>query len=264
MSETTPFLSVEDQDSVRWVTLTSPGRANAIPATGWSELLQELEAFESSAARALVLTGAGGDFCAGADLNVVGGLRDLGDVTRNHGTMVETSRTALTLHRLSKPTVAAVDGLAVGAGMNLAIGCDIVLASTRARFAEIFAKRGLAMDMGGTWLLPRIVGLARAREIALTGRIVHASEALDIGLVSRVVEPEDLESAATALASDLAAGAPLALRALKVGLDRSSSFSFEQALAAENQAQAMLMASQDASEGIMSFVEQRPPRFEGR
>lgn len=119
------------------------------------------------------------------------------------------------------------------------------------------------MDMGGSWLLPRLVGLARAREIALTGRVVEASEALDIGLVARLVAPEDLESAASETAFELAAHAPLALRALKVALDRSSSLSFEQALSGENQAQAMLMASEDVGEGIRSFLEQRPPRFGG-
>jgi enoyl-CoA hydratase len=119
------------------------------------------------------------------------------------------------------------------------------------------------MDMGGTWLLPRLVGLARAREIALTGRVIEASEALDIGLVSRVVDPDDLVRATAEVAADLAAGAPLALRALKSGLDRSGGLSFEQALAVENQAQAVLMASDDVREGIASFLEQRPARFDG-
>lgn len=249
---------------MRWITLSNPGRANAVPAHGWEQLLGALEAFATSGSGALVITGADGDFCAGADLTADGGLGELQDVARNHVVMNRTSRVALALHRLTQPAVAAVDGLAVGAGMNLAIGCDVVLASTRARFAEIFVRRGLTMDMGGSWLLPRLVGLARAREIALTGRVVEASEARDIGLVSRVVDPDDLESAAAEVAAEFAAAAPLALRTLKAGLDRSSGLSFEQALAVENQAQAMLMASDDVGEGIASFLEERPPRFEGR
>lgn len=264
MSESSSFVSVRDEGPVRWITLSNPGRANAVPAFGWEQLLGALDGFEASGSRALVLTGADGDFCAGADLTVEGGLRGLEDVAHNHSAMNRASRVALTLHRLTKPTVAAVDGLAVGAGMNLAIGCDVVLASSRARFAEIFVKRGLAMDMGGTWLLPRLVGLARAREIALTGRVIEASEALDIGLVSRVVDPDGLVRATAEVAADLAAGAPLAFRALKSGLDRSGGLSFEQALAVENQAQAVLMASEDAREGIASFLEQRSARFDGR
>jgi len=264
MTDVRPFVSISDRDAVRWITLTNPGRANAVPATGWEDLDSALTAFESSHQRALVLAGADGDFCAGADLAPDGGLQELQDVSRNHERMISASRVALTLHRLSKPTVAAVDGLAVGAGMNLAIGCDLVLATSRARFAQIFVSRGLALDMGGTWLLPRLVGLMRARELALTGRIVEASEALAIGLVGRVVEPDELHAAADEVADTLAAGAPLAIRSIKTGLDRSGEFSFEQALAFENQTQAMLLASEDAGEGIRSFLEQRPPDFRGR
>lgn len=264
MSNPVSFVSIHDEGAVRWVTLSNPGRANAVPMSGWSELAEALEAFEASQARALVLIGSENDFCAGADLAAAGGGSELRDVRRNHALMVDTSRVALALHRLTKPTVAAVDGLAVGAGMNLAIGCDVVVASSRARFAEIFVQRGLTMDMGGTWLLPRLVGLARAREIALSGRVVGAEEALDIGLVSRVVPGDDLVSVATEVATTLAAGPPLAMRAIKSGLDRSGSLSFEQALAVENQAQAMLLASDDVAEGLASFLEDRPPRFEGR
>jgi 2-(1,2-epoxy-1,2-dihydrophenyl)acetyl-CoA isomerase len=174
------------------------------------------------------------------------------------------NRAALALHRSPKPTIAAVDGVAVGAGMNLAIGCDIVVATTRARFSEIFVKRGLTIDFGGSWLLPRLVGLAKARELALTGRMVHAGEAEAIGLVTRVVEPGDLEPTVTEMAEELAAGAPLAQRFVKTALDRSSSMSFEQALAFEEQAQALLLGSEDVIEGAEAFFEDRPPDFQGR
>lgn len=170
---------------------------------------------------------------------------------------------ALALHRLSKPSVAAVDGVAVGGGMNLALGCDVVVATDRARFSEIFVRRGLTLDLGGTWLLPRVVGLARARDIALTGRIVDASEALAIGMVARVVEPKDLSAVAGAVAAELAAGAPLAQQFIKAGLDRSSSMSFEQALTFEEHAQAILLTSTDVGEGASAFLEKRSPRFRG-
>jgi 2-(1,2-epoxy-1,2-dihydrophenyl)acetyl-CoA isomerase len=174
------------------------------------------------------------------------------------------NRAALALHRISKPTVAAVDGVAVGAGMNLALGCDIVIATERARFAEIFVNRGLTLDFGGTWLLPRLVGLARAREIALTGRMVGAEEALTIGLISAVVEHEGLADEAERVAVMLGAGAPLAQRFIKVALDRSSTMTFEQSLAFEGQAQATLLGSEDLFEGAAAFFQKRPPEFKGR
>ena len=175
-----------------------------------------------------------------------------------------TNRAVTALHRLTKPSIAAVDGVAVGAGLNMAIGCDIVIATDRARFAEIFVKRGLTLDFGGTWLLPRLVGLARARELALTGRIIGAAEALDIGLVTSVVSVADLDAAVASAAAQLAAGAPLAQAMIKRALDRSSEMSFEQALAFEEQAQAILLASDDLKEGASAFIEKREPKFRGR
>ncbi len=148
--------------------------------------------------------------------------------------------------------------------MNLALGCDVVIATDRARFAEIFVKRGLTLDFGGTWLLPRLVGLARAREIALTGRIVEAEEALSIGLVTRVVPASSLEDTAAEIAGALAEGAPLAQRLIKVALDRSSSMTFEQSLVYEEQGQAVLLGSDDLVEGAAAFFQKRPPEFKGR
>jgi 2-(1,2-epoxy-1,2-dihydrophenyl)acetyl-CoA isomerase len=148
--------------------------------------------------------------------------------------------------------------------MNLAIGCDLAIATDQARFAEIFVRRGLTMDFGGSWLLPRLVGLARARDLALTGRIVPAAEALEMGLVGAVVAPDALEAVVTERAAALAAGAPLAQRFVKVALDRSSTLSFEQVIALESQAQAVLLTSEDVVEGVRSFLEKRPPEFGGR
>ena len=168
------------------------------------------------------------------------------------------------LHGLVKPTVAAVDGVAVGAGMNLALGCDVVIATDRARFSEIFVRRGLTVDFGGTWLLPRLVGLARAKELALTGRIVGGEEALDLGLVAQVVAPGELMQAAAAVADELAAAAPIAQRFVKEGMDRSHEMSFEEALEFESLAQVTCMGSEDVVEGITSFIEKRDPEFRGR
>lgn len=254
------YVVTEDRGAVRWMTLNAPERKNAVPTTGWAEIADAATAFASSDARVLVITGAGEDFCAGADL--------VGDRSRsaadNAVRMRRSMGAAVALHRLSKPTVAAVDGVAVGAGMNLAIGCDIVVATSRARFSEIFVKRGLTVDFGGSWLLPRLVGLARAKELALTGRIVEAEEALAIGLVGRLVEPDELMQAASDVAGELAAGAPLAQRMVKLGLDRSAAMTFEQAVALEEQAQALLLGSEDVVEGVSAFFEKRPPEFRGR
>jgi 2-(1,2-epoxy-1,2-dihydrophenyl)acetyl-CoA isomerase len=256
------FVTSTDRDRVRTLTLRNTGKMNAVPPTGWAELAQAFASFEASPQRVLVITGADGEFCAGADMHKPsGGVPSAADNAERMRTGA--NRAAKALHRLSKPTIAAVDGVAVGAGMNLAIGCDVVVASTRARFSEIFVKRGLTMDFGGTWLLPRLVGLARARELALTGRIVHADEALAMGLVVEVVDVDALAPRVDALAAELAAGAPVAQAFVKRALDRSASMSFEQALAFEEYAQALLLASDDLVEGASAFVEKRPPRFTG-
>lgn len=256
------FVKTRDRGAVRWLTLTAPGRKNAVPTTGWDEIADAVEAFDASEQRVLVITGDGENFCAGADL---GGDRARSTSAADNVTRMRLpNRAALAVHRLPKPTIAAVDGVAVGAGMNLAIGCDIVVATSRARFSEIFVKRGLTLDFGGSWLLPRLVGLARARELALSGRMVQAEEAAAIGLVTRVVEPHELEATVTEIADQLAAGAPLAQRFVKEALDRSSTMTFEQTLAFEEQAQALLLGSEDTIEGAEAFFEQRPPDFKGR
>lgn len=257
------FLQINDEGPVRTVTLSNPGAMNAVPADAWTDLADAFEAFDEDDVRVMVVTGADGEFCAGADMR-----RDRPEVpsaAENTERMRSTvNRAALALHRTIKPTIAAVDGVAVGAGMNLAIGCDIVLATERARFAEVFVRRGLTLDFGGTWLLPRLVGLQRARELALTGRIVHAEEAVRIGLATELVPSDQLAGRAAALARDLAAGAPLAQGFIKRALDRSSSMTFEQALAFEEYAQGLLLASDDLVEGAAAFVEKRAPRFRGR
>ncbi|MGI9585342.1 MAG: enoyl-CoA hydratase/isomerase family protein [Acidimicrobiia bacterium] len=258
----TAFVAQNDIGSVRTLTLSNPGKLNAVPPDGWLQLEDAFLGFAASTQQALVLTGADGAFCAGADMAGPGLLASSAADTARR--MREVNRAAMALHRLNKPTIAAVDGVAVGAGMNLAIGCDVVIASSRARFAEIFVQRGLTMDFGGTWHLPRLVGLMRARELALTGRIVDADEALDIGLVLAVVEPEVLSDEVMRLAGQFAAGAPLAQSFIKRALDRSSSMNFEQTLSFEEQAQVLLLGSEDCIEGAAAFVEKRDPRFKGR
>jgi 2-(1,2-epoxy-1,2-dihydrophenyl)acetyl-CoA isomerase len=257
------WLSVEDRGLVRWLTIDRPERKNAIPFDGWIELRSAFEDFEGSGQRILVVTGAGGEFSAGADLDP-SRLDALQSITDRHQRMKEIGSAALTLHRLTKPTIAAVDGVAVGAGMNLALGCDLVVATERARFSEIFVKRGLTVDFGGSWLLPRVVGLQRAKELALSGRIIGADEALDIGLVLEVVPAEELEKRVTELAESLLAGAPMGQMFAKQTLNASFESSMVDALGWEGQAQAVALGTEDMAEGVAAFLEKRYPVWKGK
>jgi enoyl-CoA hydratase/carnithine racemase len=257
------WLRVDDRDWMRWLVLERPERKNAIPFDGWPALREAFEDFEASEQRVLILTGAGGEFCAGADLDP-DRLDELVSVVDRHERMKVVGSAALALHRLTKPTIAAVDGVAVGAGMNIALGCDLVVATDRARFSEIFVKRGLTVDFGGSWLLPRIVGLQRAKELSLSGRIVGAAEALAIGLVLEVVPVADLESRVTELASSLLDGAPVAQMFAKQTIDASFELSMADALGWEGEAQSIAMGTEDAAEGITAFVEKRPPVWKGK
>jgi len=256
------MFSIADDGPIRWLTIRNPARRNAIPSSEWGTLADHLQEFGASEQRALVITGAGEDFCSGADL--AAGLALQGGAAAAYEGMRPLNRAARTLHELGKPTLAAVDGVAVGAGMNLALGCDIVIASDRARFSEIFVRRGLVVDFGGLWLLPRRVGLARAKELALTGRVVGAEEALRGGLVAEVVAPEALKQRAGEVAAELAAAAPRAQQIVKLGLDYSFGMSFDEALEYEAQAQAQCLTSEDVIEGVQAFLEKRPPQFKGR
>jgi len=256
------FISTTDTGSIRTLTMSNPGRKNAVPASGWPELADSFGQFEVSPQRVLIIRGADDDFCAGADMNR--SADSTPSAADNAARMRGTNAAAIALHRLSKPTIAAVDGVAVGAGMNLALGCDVIIATERSRFSEIFVKRGLTIDFGGTWLLPRLVGLARARELALTGRVFDAEEAFSYGMISSVVAIERFDVEVDDLAESLAAGAPLAQAIIKRALDRSSSMTFEQALSFEEQAQAILLGSEDLVEGATAFVEKRDATFRGR
>jgi 2-(1,2-epoxy-1,2-dihydrophenyl)acetyl-CoA isomerase len=258
------MLTIEDRGPVRWLTLDRPERLNAIPPDGWAALAESFDDFAAAEQRVLVVTGAGGAFCSGADISAADASSGLGSHVERYERMQNVATAASALHRLTKPTVAAVDGVAVGAGMNLALGCDLVIASSRARFAQIFVRRGLSVDFGGTWLLPRIVGLQRAKELALTGRMVEAAEAREIGMVLEVVEPDELESSVQKLAEELAGGAPLAQAFIKRGLDRSLGATFDEMLAHETQAQALNLGSEDVVEGVAAFLGGRAPIFRGR
>lgn len=256
------MLNIEDHGAVRMLTLNRPDHMNAIPRDGWEELRAAFQDYGESDQRCLLITGTGGNFCSGAELTSEE-FNELTNRGAGEAAMRSPGAAAMTLHLLFKPTVAAVDGVAVGAGMNLALGCDIVIASDRARFAEIFVRRGLSIDFGGSWLLPKAVGRAVANDLAMTGRVIDAEEALAIGMVSRVVPADRLADAGRALADEIAAGPPQALRSIKRLLRASPDLSFRDAVAQENEAQAVHLISGDAREGVRAFLEKRPPNFTG-
>jgi len=257
------WLKVDTVDSVRWLTIDRPDVKNAIPPDGWAPLGDAFMAFESSDDRVLVVTGSGGEFCSGAELDPAR-IEGRGNVTDNHRRMKLVERAATALHRCTKPTIAAVDGVAVGAGMNLALGCDVLIATDRARFSEIFVRRGLTVDFGGTWLLPRVVGLQRAKELALSGRIVEAVEAESIGIAMEIVPQDRLMERASEVARSFLAGAPLAQMFAKKGIDAAFESSFAEALGWEGQSQSIALASEDAGEGIAAFLTRRDPLWKGR
>jgi 2-(1,2-epoxy-1,2-dihydrophenyl)acetyl-CoA isomerase len=213
----------------------------------------------------LVITGAGDGFCSGADLTDPQNAEDLqGGVGGGVRSMRVVGRAALRLHELPIPTIAAVNGVAAGAGCNLALGCDLVVASDRARFSEIFSKRGLSVDFGGSWLLPRLIGMQRAKELVFLADIIDASEADRIGLVNRVVPHDELLATTRELAQRLAALPPVQLSISKRLLNQSFSVTMADALEFEDIAQVLNFQSADTAEAVLAFVEKRAPTFTGR
>jgi 2-(1,2-epoxy-1,2-dihydrophenyl)acetyl-CoA isomerase len=225
----------------------------------WDELLAVFtEVGDAESDRVLVITGAGGAFCSGADLSAPDRLTRNGLARMRHIGSV-----ALALHRLPKPTIAKVDGVAAGAGCNLALGCDLIVASESARFSEIFARRGLSLDFGGSWLLPRLVGLHKAKELAFFADVIDASEAHRLGIVNRVVPAGELDAFVDDWARRLAAGPPMALSMTKTMLNNALMVSMDQALEDEARAQNVNFSTKDAAEAISAFLEKRDPDFQG-
>ena len=257
-------LLIERAGGVVTCTLNRPEKKNAVTQDMWFGLI---DLFEEIAVtpddRVLVITGAGDGFCSGADLSGDGTAPAASGAGGALLGMRVVGKAALALHDLSKPVIAAVNGVAAGAGLNLALGCDLIIASERARFSEIFAKRGLTIDFGGSWVLPRLVGMHRAKELVLLADVIDATEAERIGLVNRVVAHDRLEATVHELADRLANMAPLALAASKRLLNQTFSVSMAEAVDAENTAQALMSTTHDTGEAILAFFERREPHFTG-
>ncbi|MBP2366236.1 enoyl-CoA hydratase/isomerase family protein [Pseudonocardia parietis] len=240
------------------LTLNRPRRRNAIDAQLWDALREQLTAARDDAdVRAVVVTGAGGAFCAGADLS--------GGVATGHplDRMRRVNEVALLLHELPVPSIAQVDGPAVGAGWNLALGCDLVVATPEATFSQIFARRGLSLDFGGSWLLPRLVGMQQAKRLALLAETIGTAEAHRLGLVTYVVDGAEIDGFVADLGARLAAAAPVALAQSKALLHENVDRTMRDALASEARTQSVNFATADASAAFAAFNEKREPEFTG-
>ncbi len=259
-------IEIDRKDGIATITLRRPEKRNALTPEQFERLGACFEEVAANAEdRVLVLTGEGEAFCSGADLSGSGASLariSQGPVSRGQFAR-ETLAAALKLHRVPKPTIAAVNGVAAGGGCNLALGCDIVFAAESARFAEIFVNRGLSLDYGGTWLLPRLVGLQRAKDIAFRGDILDAREAERLGLVLEVVPDDALGERVRTNARTLAEKPPIALSLIKGGLNRATTWSFEDALEYEAEAQATCLGSSDFREAMTAWMARRPGVYTG-
>lgn len=255
-------LRVDVDGAVATLTLDRPAALNALTRAVKEGLLAALDAIAADRAiRAVILTGAGRAFCAGQDLaeRAEPEAPPLEEELRERYNPI-----IARLRSMDQPVIAAVNGVAAGAGASLAFACDLRIAAPEARFVLAFGRIGLVPDSGATWLLPRLVGPARAAELALLGDAVGADDALRIGLVHRVVPAEALSTEARALADRLADSAPLALAMTKHALDRSWDIDLATALEDEARLQGVAGRTADHAEGLAAFREKRPPRFRSR
>ncbi|MER7374641.1 enoyl-CoA hydratase/isomerase family protein [Streptomyces lanatus] len=252
-------------NQVRRITLNRPEALNAITPDQRERIIQLLaEASADPGVRAVVLTGTGRGFCSGADLRgtASGADRVPGDVART--IRLGAQRLIASVLDCEKPVIAAVNGTAAGLGAHLAFACDLVLAAESARFIEVFVRRGLVPDGGGAYLLPRLIGLQRTKELMFFGDALTASDAERMGLVNRVVPDGELDKTARAWAERLATGPTRALALTKQLVNASLDSDRTTAFAAEAAAQEINMTTQDAREGVTSFVERRSPEYRGR
>jgi len=264
-------IAYERQDGVATITINRPERANAIAPQHRDRIIELMESASADLnVRAVLLRSVGKNFCTGADLGVDHSKDDRPEGAPEkpvlHVRRMITNgaqRLITSVLDCEKPVVAAVQGAAAGIGSHLALACDLVVATDTTRFIEVFVRRGISVDGGGTYLLPRLIGTRRAMELMLLGEDLPAATAQKWGLVNRVVPAEDLEKTAADLAGRLAAGPTIALSTIKLLTNASLDGDRATAMGAEAMGQEAVMQSEDANEGVAAFVERRDPAYKG-
>ena len=267
MSDYTDLL-YEVSGGVATITLNRPDRLNAITGPMLDSLSKALRDSDvDREVRVIVITGAGRGFCAGLDLKDLAAGTGIG---ANGGGGLANARFDLAgsppivLHTTDKPVICALNGPAAGYGLDMALGCDIRIASTEAKLAAVFTKRGILPESGGSWLLPRLIGWAKAAEVAFRGMTLNAGEALEMGLVNRVVEPDQLMPVTHEIAAEIAANAPLAVQATKRMMRLGLEETFEANVHHVFLQLLPLFQTEDFREGVQSFLQKRPAQFRGR
>jgi len=263
----TDELLYEVDDHIATITFNRPERMNTITMRMLAALSERLlEADADDNARVIVITGKGRAWCAGLDVGAAASGKGIGGDTSARPTGEFDLRDAppVVLHKIDTPTIAALNGGAAGYGMDLALGCDLRIAADTAKLSAAYTARGLVPESGGTWLLPRIVGWSKAAELLFTARTLTATEALDFGLVSQVVPGDELVGVTRVLADQVAANAPLAVRASKRLMRHAMTEGLEDHVQRQYLALLPLFGTKDFREGLASFLEKRSPEFEGR
>ncbi len=252
-------------DAVGTITLNRPDKLNAFAGTMREEIAKAVQTMASDPeVRVVVITGAGRAFCAGADIGYLKELIERHD-TAGFASLVEGGRAVVTnIRNTPKPVIASVNGPAAGGGANMALACDLRIASDNATIGQTFNRIGLHPDWGGTYFLPRLVGSAKALELVLTGEMVTAEEGLRLGLFNRVVSSDDLSAETQKLARSLAAKPPLAMALAKQAIYRSDDADLDRMLDVELDHQLRCFRSEDAAEGLNAFLEKRQPTFRGK
>ena len=257
-------IDITDDDGILTITLNRPDKLNALIGHMRRDLAEALEeAGSDRTVRVVVITGAGRAFCAGGDVGYMAELIERRDTEEFSRLLGSARRVVTVIRHMTKPVIASVNGPASGAGCNLALACDLRVVSTEATFSQSFVKIGLHPDWGGTYFLPHLVTPNKACEMFFLGDAIDAQEALRLGIVNRVVSPDELAGATRELAERLRAASPISIAAAKQAVYASQSAELEEMLRYETEVQMRCFESEDGREGIRAFLEKRTPRFTG-
>ena len=258
-----PKLLVSLENGIKRITFNRPERRNAVDTESMELLKHAIEQSATDESRVVILTGSGEAFCAGADLQFTGAA-DINKFDVTGELRTHTSPTVLGMRSLPKPIIARVHGAAAGVGCSYALACDIIIASSEAKFVQAFIKIGLMPDGAPTYFLPRAVGYAKAFELMATGDVITAEDALKIGMINRVVPVDSLDAEVDALAAKLAQAPPIAMAKMKAGLNYGVQSSLAEALEFEAINQDPCFHSEDFVEGVTAFLQKRKAAFKGK